>query len=81
MDEIASDRAVQPRDDRVFDRLGNIVFETSDLTIATETGWDGTKDGHELSSGVYSWLVNGILNGGGKVSDHNNVSGNITLIR
>ena len=37
----------------VFDRWGQVIFSSSDLT----TGWDGSVDGHEPKTDVYVWLM------------------------
>jgi gliding motility-associated-like protein len=37
---------------RVFDRWGNIVFETNDLSIS----WDGTKFGKDAEIEVYNYI-------------------------
>lgn len=38
---------------QIFDRWGNIIFETSDITEK----WDGTDRGKEVKQGVYSWKL------------------------
>jgi gliding motility-associated-like protein len=57
----------------VFNRWGEKVFETSDLSNC----WDGTYKGMPLNSGVYSFLLNVSLLNGEVVTQ----SGNVTLIR
>lgn len=47
---------------RVFDRWGELVFESSDFPInstnlTTDGGWDGTFDGKEMNPGVFVWYV------------------------
>ena len=37
----------------VFDRWGQIVFESSDYT---EPWWSGTRDGSQLPAGVYYYI-------------------------
>lgn len=37
---------------RIFDRWGEIVFETTDIA----RGWNGTRKGQELDPGVYVWF-------------------------
>jgi gliding motility-associated-like protein len=43
----------------VFDRWGKLIFKTSDVS----KGWDGTYRGHDLSSGVYIYIIKGTLQG------------------
>lgn len=57
----------------IFDRWGNLVFETRDQSI----GWDGTYNGKKLDPGVFAYYL--------KIVCYNKVNyvkkGNITLIR
>ncbi|MDD2635677.1 MAG: gliding motility-associated C-terminal domain-containing protein [Bacteroidales bacterium] len=58
----------------VYDRWGNVVFETTDLN---SRGWDGTYQGESLATDVYVfWLKARCLNG--EVYNH---KGNVTLLR
>ena len=58
----------------VFDRWGNIIYETTELDA---TGWDGTYKGEQLSTDVYVfWLKARCLNG-----EEYNHKGNVTLLR
>lgn len=41
---------------RVFDRWGNLVFQTSDIS----KGWDGTIKGVNQSTGTYAWIIKAI---------------------
>lgn len=38
---------------RIFDRWGELLFETRDIEI----GWDGTLKGNDLNPGVYVWSI------------------------
>lgn len=38
---------------RIFDRWGRLVFETTDPA----KGWDGTRNGDPLATGVYVWRI------------------------
>lgn len=58
---------------RVFNRWGELVFETDDIT----QGWDGTYKGQPVNSGVYVYYVDAIcINGGQTIK-----KGNVTLMR
>jgi gliding motility-associated-like protein len=42
----------------VFDRWGEQVFITENIPVSDENfGWDGKKDGRELSAGLYSFVA------------------------
>lgn len=47
-------------DIRVFDRFGNIVFETSSVEQATDSGWDGQNQ----PNGSYAWVARVRFNDG-----------------
>jgi len=43
---------------QVFDRWGNMLFETSDVPInAPQYGWDGRAEGRPLEAGTYVWVA------------------------
>jgi len=58
---------------RVFNRWGEMVFETSDI----EKGWDGTFKGQRVSPGVFVYSVEGLCTNGQPVR----TDGSITLVR
>ncbi|MFN7014039.1 MAG: gliding motility-associated C-terminal domain-containing protein, partial [Bacteroidia bacterium] len=59
---------------QIFDRWGNMVFETNDFS----TGWDGKrKNGSQASDGVYYWIVNAT----GIDNQSYTLKGNVTLLR
>lgn len=58
---------------RVFDRWGNLIFETEDI----EQAWDGTYKGSAVNGGVFVWLVKAICSNG----DESIKKGNVTLLR
>ena len=57
----------------VFNRWGQMVFESNDIN----RGWDGTKDGTMLNQGVFVYKVNVTMYNG----DEYKKTGNITLVR
>ena len=57
----------------VFDRWGTKVFQTSDL----KAGWDGTYNGKQCKSEVYTWRINVSSNSG----EMKHFDGHITLYR
>jgi gliding motility-associated-like protein len=63
---------------RVFDRWGELLYETGDFEVNDPLrGWDGTFRGELLNSGVYVWyLVAGYPDG-----SEESFQGQTTLIR
>ena len=57
----------------VFDRWGNLLFESDDVNI----GWDGTYKGRKAEEGVYFYSIKMTLSSGEEVLE----KGDITLIR
>lgn len=57
----------------IFDRWGEKVFETENVTKA----WDGTYKGKLMNTAVFVYYINATLNSGEKI----NKKGNISLIR
>lgn len=58
---------------RIFNRWGELVFETNDLSI----GWDGTWRGKPVTPDVYDYYLDGYCIDGNEFL----IQGNITLIR
>lgn len=58
---------------KVFNRWGNVVFETTNI----EDGWDGTFNGKPQPTGVYLYQIEAVTNTGKVI----NKQGNVTLIR
>ena len=57
----------------VYDRWGEMLFYSEDLS----NQWDGTKNGVQVSQGLYVWTITAILENGKKVSKQ----GTVTLIK
>jgi gliding motility-associated-like protein len=58
---------------RIFNRWGNLVFETNDI----DEGWDGNYKGTEQPVGVYVYAIEAVTNLGRVVKK----TGNVTLLR
>jgi gliding motility-associated-like protein len=58
---------------RIFNRWGNLVFETNNI----DEGWDGTFNGKPQPFGVFVYQVEAVSNQGKVFQKH----GNVTLIR
>ncbi|MEM1123508.1 MAG: gliding motility-associated C-terminal domain-containing protein, partial [Bacteroidota bacterium] len=57
----------------IYDRWGDKVFETTNQDI----GWDGTRNGRPLSSGVFGYYLETVCRNGETYSKQ----GNVTLVR
>jgi gliding motility-associated-like protein len=64
----------------IYDREGSLVYKTSDVSEAVQTGWDGTKNGSKQPPGVYFWEVKGEVSDGQLLLNGKD-SGSIVLIR
>ncbi len=58
---------------QVYDRWGELVFETTDRL----TGWDGTFRGKEMDPAVFVYYLTATLSNGQKISG----KGNVTLLK
>jgi gliding motility-associated-like protein len=47
---------------QIFNRQGNLVYETTDVSEATTRGWNGSVKGTKQPSGVYYWKIEGTSN-------------------
>lgn len=65
--------SVQTVNMRIYNRYGNMVFETDDMA----KGWDGTYKGQAAGSDVYAYVIDVTYADGSKEKKH----GNITLLR
>ncbi len=65
----------------IFNREGSLVYKTSDITEATQRGWNGSTNGTQQPSGVYFWKVRGSISSGSKVLLNGKASGSIVLVR
>ncbi len=54
----------------VYNRLGILLFESSDINI----GWDGYFNGELVDKGVYVWRVSGKYNNGKKFEEFGNIA-------
>jgi gliding motility-associated-like protein len=60
---------------KVFNRWGNLVFQTNDATPAN--GWNGKYNGTNQPAGTYTWIAEAVDADGNIIKR----SGNILLIR
>ena len=75
---------------RIFDRWGNMLWESSkldEITASPVEGWDGLYNGQPVPSGVYIWRIdatfaNGVIWRGQQYDkSENSTSGTITILR
>jgi gliding motility-associated-like protein len=66
---------------RIFDKLGQVVYETNNISEATTTGWNGTFNGKELPTGVFTWELKGKYLTGNELSFKGKNSGTVLLVR
>ncbi len=64
----------------VYNRNGNIVFESNDANFLLETGWDGTSNGAKQPQGSYMYVISGRFVSGSPI-DYKNNRGTINLMR
>ncbi len=64
----------------IYNREGNVMYETSDIQQATSNGWNGTVRGTLQPSGVYYWKVDGKTTNGAKLLLNGKKSGTILLV-
>ena len=57
----------------IYNRMGQLLFETSDFNAA----WDGTFDGNKVPQGVYTWMISV----GEESIGSYQLTGTVTLIR
>jgi len=44
---------------KLFDRFGDLVYETNSFDEASTKGWDGKKNGTDQPVGIYTWQIDG----------------------
>ena len=65
----------------IYNRGGNPVYDTKDISEAVNNGWNGTARGIQQPAGVYYWMVNGETGGGKRLQLNGKNSGSIVLVR
>lgn len=66
---------------RIFDRLGQLMYQTNDINEALNFGWDGKYKGKNQPAGVYMWYVKGKFADGKTLTFSGNNSGSVVLVR
>lgn len=65
----------------VYNTVGKVVYESSDVTDITTNGWDGYDSGSEASEGLYYWKVNGFFKNGERIRYLGKSTGVVNLLR
>ena len=65
----------------IHNREGVEVYRSTNLTEASQKGWDGAKKGVGQPAGVYFWKVKGKLRSGERLLLNGKDSGSIVLVR
>jgi gliding motility-associated-like protein len=65
----------------IYNREGNIVYETTSWQTATSVGWNGQKGGVNQPSGLYYWKVQGKQPNGQTLLLNGKSTGSVLLIR
>ncbi len=65
----------------IYNRTGQLVFQTDNSAAIAGNGWNGTKDGKEQPTGVYFWKINGTSNNGEPLLINGKKTGAVHLVR
>lgn len=65
----------------IYNREGSIVYKTTNVQEAINTGWNGTVSGVLQPAGVYQWKVQGEYSSGKPLLLNGKETGSIILIR
>jgi gliding motility-associated-like protein len=67
---------------RVFNRFGQLVYETNRVEDLMSTGWDGKSlDGQELPGGIYIWELNAKKINGDPITLNGKTTGTLMILR
>ncbi len=56
---VATGEGIQEVNFRVYNRLGQVVYQTNNINELLNQGWDGTVNGRLQSSEAYVWVLQG----------------------
>jgi gliding motility-associated-like protein len=65
----------------VYTADGQEVFRTTDISQATEQGWDGRYHGREMPTGTYTWTLQGHFTNGDPLTSGKHGYGQVMLLR
>ncbi|GAB3332649.1 hypothetical protein GCM10027429_12250 [Marivirga atlantica] len=73
--------SVQSISFRIYNREGNLVFESDSFQELTEIGWDGKKNGVNQPTGAYVWVIAGTMTNGQPITINGSNKGTIFIAR
>jgi gliding motility-associated-like protein len=65
----------------IYNRDGNMVYETTNWQTAASVGWDGQKSGTKQPSGLYYWKIVGQEPNGQQLLLNGKSTGSVLLVR
>ena len=65
----------------IYNREGNVVFETQDYHLAMAQGWNGNVNGNQQSTGLYFWKLEGTDSSGQPLKLNGKRTGSALLVR
>lgn len=65
----------------IYNRNGNVVYNTTRVSEAVSSGWGGSTGGQAQPSGIYYWKVEGLLGTGQRLLLNGKSTGSILLVR
>lgn len=66
---------------KVFNRWGDMIFESGDVNEMQTIGWEGTSNGVDQPTGTYVWTLEGIDTFGNPIHFNNQNTGTVLLRR
>ncbi len=66
---------------KIYDRYGNLMYETNDFQQAKNQGWNGKSNDKEQPTGVYFWEIKGEYNNGNALNYKGKNKGSVKLVR
>ncbi|TAE74643.1 MAG: gliding motility-associated C-terminal domain-containing protein [Bacteroidetes bacterium] len=66
---------------KIFDRFGNMVYQSNNFLETKTNGWDGTAAGNIQPAGAYSWQIKGSFVNNQNLEYKQKTIGNLFLVR
>ncbi|TAG06938.1 MAG: hypothetical protein EAZ44_01250 [Cytophagia bacterium] len=66
---------------KIFDRFGNIVYQSNDFLDTKINGWNGSSAGNMQPAGAYSWEIKGKFSDDQTLEYRGKTKGNLFLIK
>lgn len=65
----------------IYNREGNVVYETTSISQVASQGWNGNHRGTPQPAGLYYWKIEGMLDNGQPLKLNRKTQGSILLVR